>query len=196
MPIVYLILLLLAIWLVITIVEWIGELFAALGKMLSSLIDAALTGGGLLITAIVVGFAIWAVYRFVRDPGRRFVKDKADKLEAYRQKVLLHHELKRKLTSEQQKAKAKAFSAAAKLYDDTKMALADAKAEENLEELRLDAELRIMNAQMDEIDKIVEQYAAAQQLINESPDLSAEERIELIKDIRGSINRTTESARA
>jgi hypothetical protein len=188
MPIVYLIGVLLVIWLIMTIVEWLGKLFKELGVMFTNFIHAALTGGGLVITAIFVGFAIWAVYRFVSDPGRRFITDKAKRLEAYRQKIILHHEMKRKLTSEQQKAKARAFAAAAKLYDHTKMSLAGAKADETIEELRLDAELKIMNAQMDEIDRIVEQYASAETLINQSPDLSPEERIDLIKDIRDKIN--------
>ncbi len=127
------------------------------------------------------------LFAFFKDPGKRFIKKNAEKLEAERQKFLLHRELKRKLSSEQKKAKAKALSSAAELHKKLKLALADSEEAEQLEELRLDSEIRIMKARMSEVDSIIKEFKRVEEIITQEEDLSPKEKIDLLKDVRSKV---------
>ncbi len=178
-----------AIWLAFVLIDEIArafaEMFESLGKLLISIAEFTLSGGILVVIVILVSLSIWAVWMFISKPTERFLKRRVGELEAYREKVILHNELKRKLTADQQKAKAKAFTAAARLHEKLKIDEMDARITQILEDIRLDAEIRIMELRMDdEIQATVNQYEAAADLVSNAADLSSAERLELIGNIR------------
>lgn len=143
--------------------------------------------GALIIFIIAIG-AGYAIYMYLKDPTKRAVKDLAGKAEAERQKIIVHRELKRKLSAEGEQAQAKAMLLSSQLYEKTKLAMGNESINSELDLMRIEAEEKILTSKIEDIDSIIFKYKETIGKIERSDNLSSEEKAQLYKNATSIIN--------
>lgn len=173
---------------IIFIIIAINILIALVNGIIAFVTDTIAPAIGFVIVAFVAIGVAFAIYAFLKDPSKRFIKKNADAIEKKRQKYILKKELKRKLKSEEEQAKAEAITLASRLYEQSKIALGSSKIGKEFEELRIEAEKRIMDAKMGDIDDIIKRYEATISNVEKAENLNSAEKSKLYKDVQSNMN--------
>jgi len=137
--------------------------------------------GAVIIIAVVIGI-VYGIIVYIKDPTKRLAKNVANKAEEKRQKFLTERELKRKLSSEMEEARTRAILLSSQLYEKTILALGDEKIKDELDELKIKAEEKILTSKIEDIDLAIARYKDTIKLIENSTHLNSTEKAQLYKE--------------
>lgn len=144
---------------------------------------------GLSIIILLIIATTYYSFKYFKGPSKRIIDESIDIIEEARQKNILKNELKRKKLSAQEEAKIRAINLSNIIFCRTIQAMSDDKTIAELNNLKLEAEEKILQIQLDAICKIANEYQESIKCVVMSDNLSANEKTKLFTEINDNVNK-------
>lgn len=142
---------------------------------------------GLSLVILLAFLLVYYIYRYLKDPSKRLIDKNIDRIEAERQKILVINEMRRKKYSYDEISKFKAKNTANQLLAETTKSITNESLITELERIRSNIEVKLVNIQITELSKILDEYKNSLEEINATRHLSKKEKADLYLDLNAII---------
>ena len=139
---------------------------------------------GVLILVAMAGFLVYAFRELLAGPIHRRVRRIADALELRWQRAGAARELRRRALSVDEEQRVRMLALSARVYEQAAKAITDGKLRRELEDLKARSERVVMRARAHEIERFILRYQIAFTQLSSAPNLSAGEKVRLIREMR------------
>jgi len=144
---------------------------------------------GLAIVILLFFATIYYLYRYFENPTKRAIDETIDVIEEVRQKNSTQKELIRKKLSVEEQARIRAHNIANNVFKVTVQAIRDERSRAEIENLKQQAEEKILKIQTEGIMQIAAEFQKSIEDLNAAEHLSAKEKSELFSEIRDTISK-------